>query len=132
MWMREYHYEYALQHIQVTEVKRMRLDVCIFSHYPNLQTSYPWLYSCISKSKCLLPILENFYIRDYYRKPYSSNLSSQSRKMRPRALPKAMAKSWINTWISASSSVPFPSHQLTATSGTCDTYETSSSSIDCT
>lgn len=61
---------------QVTGVKRMRLDVCICSHYPDLQSSFPWLYSCISKSKCLLPILKNFYMRKYYRKPSSSNLSS--------------------------------------------------------
>lgn len=51
-----------------------------------------------------------------------------------RALPKAMGKTRTNTWISAPSSVLFPSQSAdydSAISGTCNTYETSFSSVGC-
>lgn len=54
--------------------------------------------------------------------------------MRLRALPKAMGKTRTNTWISAPISVLFPSQSAdydSAISGTCNTYETSFSSVGC-
>lgn len=53
---------------------------------------YPWLSSCISKSKCLLPILKNLYMRKYCRKPSSSNLlSHRAGKWGPELCPRPQA-----------------------------------------